>query len=127
MTMLGIQRPGRPVTRRLAMGVAAVAAAFTLALAPVSAQAQKTLTVGNPFSPLSLDPSLSGNGRAGREAAVPRAKFETMQFKGKALDAEARVHQGGISAALSKLGIGSGKTPDSRRTTRSMRQPMFAA
>jgi peptide/nickel transport system substrate-binding protein len=34
--------------------------------APVQAQpAERVLTVGNPFAPLSMDPSLSGNGRAG--------------------------------------------------------------
>lgn len=43
----------------------ALALAATLGLAaPASAQ-DRVLTVGNPFAPLSLDPSLSGNGRAG--------------------------------------------------------------
>ncbi len=41
----------------------------TLGAATFSAAAQttdpKVLTIGNPFSPLSMDPSLSGNGRAG--------------------------------------------------------------
>lgn len=64
-TKSGVRGLAWPVTRRMAMGVAAVAATLTLAFVPVSAQAQKTLTVGNPFSPLSLDPALSGNGRAG--------------------------------------------------------------
>jgi peptide/nickel transport system substrate-binding protein len=49
--------------RRFAMGVAALVVSLSFGLS--SAQAQKVLTVGNPFSPLSLDPSLSGNGRAG--------------------------------------------------------------
>lgn len=53
--------------------------------------------------------------QAGREykveMAVPKAKYETLQFKGKALQAEERVYQGGISAALKNLGLGSGKTP----------------
>ncbi len=43
-------------------------AALTIALglcAVAPAQAQKVLTVGNPLAPLSLDPSMSGNGRAG--------------------------------------------------------------
>jgi peptide/nickel transport system substrate-binding protein len=58
-----------PITRRMAValcGCAAVmAASFALLAIPATAHAQKTLTVGNPFSPLSLDPALSGNGRAG--------------------------------------------------------------
>ncbi|HEX5354824.1 MAG TPA: hypothetical protein VFW93_01305 [Aquabacterium sp.] len=45
------------------------------------------------------------------EVAAPKAKFETLHFKGKALAAEERVEQGGISAALKNLGLGSGKTP----------------
>ncbi len=58
-------------SRRLAIGRLAAAAGLSLVTAlglPQAAQAQanaKVLTVGNPFSPLSLDPSLSGNGRAG--------------------------------------------------------------
>jgi peptide/nickel transport system substrate-binding protein len=45
-------------------------ASLLLALAAIGASGaalaqQKVLTVGNPFSPLSMDPSLSGNGRAG--------------------------------------------------------------
>ncbi len=51
------------IGRRGLLGGLALAAALSAGLTP--AQAQKTLTVGNPFSPLSLDPSLSGNGRAG--------------------------------------------------------------
>lgn len=54
-----------PLTRRILLGASALAVSLTLGLAPTLAQAQKTLTVGNPFSPLSLDPALSGNGRAG--------------------------------------------------------------
>lgn len=53
------------LTRRLVMGTAALATALSMMASPATAQGQKTLTVGNPFSPLSLDPSLSGNGRAG--------------------------------------------------------------
>lgn len=53
--------------------------------------------------------------QAGREykveVAAPKARFETLHFKGKALEAEERVHQGGISVALQNLGLGSGKTP----------------
>ncbi len=53
------------ITRRLVLGTATLAASLAL-LAPVAhAQGTKTLTVGNPFSPMSLDPALSGNGRAG--------------------------------------------------------------
>lgn len=47
--------------RRTALGLAFSAA---LPLAP-RAQQQKVLTIGSAFSPVSLDPSLSGNGRAG--------------------------------------------------------------
>ncbi len=47
--------------RALALAVTATALA-----SPLQALAQpKVLTVGNPFAPLSMDPSLSGNGRAG--------------------------------------------------------------
>lgn len=49
---------------RLRRAVLALAAATALAGAPAFAQ-DKVLTVGNPFAPLSMDPSLSGNGRAG--------------------------------------------------------------
>ncbi len=49
-----------------ATALATAAALATGFAAPALAQADaKVLTVGNPFSPLSLDPSLSGNGRAG--------------------------------------------------------------
>lgn len=48
-----------PTSRLLACAFAAA----TLA-SPAFAQ-QKVLTVGNPFSPLSMDPAFSGNGRAG--------------------------------------------------------------
>ncbi len=47
---------------------AALAAGLALALGqPALAQSTdpKVLTIGNPFSPLSMDPALSGNGRAG--------------------------------------------------------------
>lgn len=44
--------------------VLALLMATSLAAAPAFAQ-DKVLTVGNPFAPLSMDPSLSGNGRAG--------------------------------------------------------------
>jgi len=56
-------------SRRL--GLAKIATTATLCAAAalgltVPAHAQdKVLTVGNPFAPLSMDPSLSGNGRAG--------------------------------------------------------------
>lgn len=50
------------MTRRAA--VLAVAAA-ALCASTVSLAQQKILTVGNPFAPLSMDPALSGNGRAG--------------------------------------------------------------
>jgi peptide/nickel transport system substrate-binding protein len=50
-------------TRR---AIAAAAMAAVMSALPFVAHAQeKVLTIGNPFSPLSLDPSLSGNGRAG--------------------------------------------------------------
>jgi hypothetical protein len=45
------------------------------------------------------------------EAAVPRAKFETRSFKGKALAAETTLYEGGISVALKNLGLGGGKAP----------------
>jgi peptide/nickel transport system substrate-binding protein len=54
--------------RSALLRVAALGLACTAALS-LQAAAQSTdpkvLTVGNPFSPLSLDPALSGNGRAG--------------------------------------------------------------
>ena len=56
-------------TRRQAMASAALGAcALSLGLmgSPAAlAQNAKVLTIGMPFSPLSMDPSLSGNGRAG--------------------------------------------------------------
>ena len=55
-------------TRRKAWSAASGATLLALATlaAPGAALAQdRVLTVGNPFSPLSMDPSLSGNGRAG--------------------------------------------------------------
>ena len=52
--------------RILALTTLATAALFTnLAMTGQALAQDKVLTVGNPFSPLSLDPSLSGNGRAG--------------------------------------------------------------
>ncbi|NML42654.1 hypothetical protein HHL11_02755 [Ramlibacter sp. G-1-2-2] len=50
-----------PLSRR---AVLALATAAALVSVPAFAQ-DKVLTVGNPFAPLSMDPSLSGNGRAG--------------------------------------------------------------
>lgn len=55
-------------TRRQALvgtTLAACALGLGLTTAPAHAQNAKVLTIGMPFSPLSLDPSLSGNGRAG--------------------------------------------------------------
>ncbi|MFO1159400.1 MAG: ABC transporter substrate-binding protein [Reyranellaceae bacterium] len=50
---------------------AMLAGAASLPLLPGAAQAQqKVLTIGSAFSPISLDPSLSGNGRAGM-AVIP--------------------------------------------------------
>jgi peptide/nickel transport system substrate-binding protein len=50
----------------ITIAVLALACSINFALTePVRAQTQKILTTGGPFSPLSLDPSLSGNGRAG--------------------------------------------------------------
>ncbi len=49
--------------RRFVLGVAALAVSLSFGIAP--AMAQKVLTVGNPFAPQSIDPSMSGNGRAG--------------------------------------------------------------
>ena len=49
---------------RIAATAALVASAALGVATPAQAQ-QKVLTVGNPFAPLSMDPSLSGNGRAG--------------------------------------------------------------
>jgi peptide/nickel transport system substrate-binding protein len=54
-----------PLTRRILLGASALAMLLTLGLAPALAQGQKTLTIGIPIAPLSLDPSVSGNGRAG--------------------------------------------------------------
>lgn len=53
------------LARRAVLSLVA-SVAFAVGL-PAQAQsaAPKVLTVGNPFAPLSLDPSLSGNGRAG--------------------------------------------------------------
>ena len=57
--------PPRPGRRRTLAGAALLALATALAL-PATAQApDRVLTVGNPFSPVSMDPALSGNGRAG--------------------------------------------------------------
>lgn len=47
-----------------AAGSALLALAASLACGQAAAQ-DRVLTVGNPFSPLSMDPALSGNGRAG--------------------------------------------------------------
>ena len=55
--------PRRAFVRAAAAGLLTAAAAFGLAT-PTWAQ-PRVLTVGNPFAPLSMDPSLSGNGRAG--------------------------------------------------------------
>ncbi len=54
----------RRLTRREAL---AIAGALTLSAAAPAARADdaKVLTVGSAFSPLSMDPALSGNGRAG--------------------------------------------------------------
>ena len=49
------------LSRRTAIALVALAAGLAL---PAQSQ-DRVLTVGNPFSPISLDPSLSGNGRAG--------------------------------------------------------------
>lgn len=51
-----------PLTRRALHVLLAVAA---LGAGGSALAQQKVLTVGNPFSPLSMDPSISGNGRAG--------------------------------------------------------------
>ena len=53
-------------TRRTAIAVGLA----LIAIQPVLAQGNKVLTIGSAFSPVSLDPSLSGNGRAGM-ALVP--------------------------------------------------------
>jgi peptide/nickel transport system substrate-binding protein len=53
------------ITRRCALGLAAMSVSLVMMVVPAAAQQLKTLTVGNPFSPLSLDPAQSGNGRAG--------------------------------------------------------------
>lgn len=51
--------------RRFLLSLAAIAATLSLGLMqPVFAQG-KTLTIGMPIPPLTLDPALSGNGRAG--------------------------------------------------------------
>lgn len=50
------------ITRCIALAVTSLACLGSSAL---HAQETKVLTVGNPFAPLSLDPSMSGNGRAG--------------------------------------------------------------
>src|SRR4051794_39363312 len=50
-------------TRRLVLAAAIVTVSFAAA-SSVCAQ-QKVLTVGSAFVPVSLDPGLSGNGRAG--------------------------------------------------------------
>ena len=55
--------PRRAFARAAAAGLLTAAVAFGLAT-PTWAQ-PRVLTVGNPFAPLSMDPSLSGNGRAG--------------------------------------------------------------
>ncbi|HSV78798.1 MAG TPA: ABC transporter substrate-binding protein [Ramlibacter sp.] len=57
-----------PLSRRQFARLTATAALVASVALGGAAQAQapqKVLTVGNPFAPLSLDPSLSGNGRAG--------------------------------------------------------------
>ncbi len=50
--------------RRFLLGIAALAASLSFGLAPAMAQG-KVLTIGTPIAPFTLDPSLSGNGRAG--------------------------------------------------------------
>ena len=52
------------LTRREALG-GALALALSGAAPSARADDAKVLTVGSPFSPLSMDPALSGNGRAG--------------------------------------------------------------
>jgi peptide/nickel transport system substrate-binding protein len=54
----------RTLAHLTATAAIGTAAALGLAAGPAHAQ-EKVLTVGNPFAPLSMDPSLSGNGRAG--------------------------------------------------------------
>jgi peptide/nickel transport system substrate-binding protein len=53
------------IERRWILGAASLAAALAFGWAQPAMAQGKVLTVGNPFSPLSLDPSMSGNGRAG--------------------------------------------------------------
>jgi len=61
--------PSRASTRHRSaaarLGAIALASFALLAGASVALAQDKVLTVGNPFAPLSMDPSLSGNGRAG--------------------------------------------------------------
>lgn len=53
-----------PLSRRYILIAAQAALAASLLTAPALAQ-QKVLTIGSAFVPVSLDPALSGNGRAG--------------------------------------------------------------
>ena len=51
--------------RTVLIAAAMAAIAFTMVPARCIAAEPNVLTVGNPFSPLSMDPARSGNGRAG--------------------------------------------------------------
>ena len=87
-------------TRRQAMASAALGAcALSLGLmgSPAAlAQNAKVLTIGMPFSPLSMDPSLSGNGRAGVHLSpayepLIRTQAELDEIVAAAADHEAKV------------------------------------
>ena len=89
--------------------VLAGAAALPLVASPARAQ-QKVLTIGSAFSPVSIDPSLSGNGRAGM-AVIPA--YEPLVRTGAAGDRAARA-----KAAKAAKASGGGAGPSAAAPSR---------
>jgi peptide/nickel transport system substrate-binding protein len=65
------------------LGTAALAALPLLGASTAHAQGAKVLTVGSAFSPLSMDPALSGNGRAGVHLSPAYEPLVRTQADGK--------------------------------------------
>ena len=63
-------------TRRLFLAAALATASFAAATGAFAQQ--KVLTVGSAFVPVSLDPGLSGNGRAGMPAFSLRTNLSSL-------------------------------------------------
>jgi peptide/nickel transport system substrate-binding protein len=68
------------IRRRTALGLAA---ALPLVARTAPAQQPKVLTIGSAFSPISVDPALSGNGRAGMAVMPAYEPLVRTNFDGK--------------------------------------------